>query len=315
MLPESNNGNLGLQPVFTAPLATLSTSYSASPLHSELTLFQIFSTVWPSLAVHSRIALILGSLATLLQSLSTPIFAYILSSVFSDVLGHEPQNTVFNITLPVLTIAAADALTLFLQTYLLESCAQSWIYSLRITAVYRILHQPLIWFNAIGNAKISGILEDLEKHAENSKALLSRFAGYSIVGGLMSLIALVWSAFLCARMTLVGMVMAGIAVGISQRTAVASDAWEESCREASDEVTRILAEMVVKVDTVRSFGLEQWFRRKLTLAMEVVEREEWRRAVNEGFWYGLVDAGVMLSSGGWYLYTQVCWFAVADYSN
>lgn len=261
----------------------------------ELTLKQIFGTIWPSLNLANRFILVIGFTAAFLHAAATPAFSFALARLLHSFF--EPKTPASESTrwsLIVLGIAATDAINSYLVYYLLESVAQSWVDVLRIKSITRILDQPRVWFdeNAVG-----AIIDDIEKNAEEMKNLLGRFAGYAFVGIFMMLIGITWSFAVSWQLTVVGVSIAPVMYAVTRGFTWISDKWERKSNEAARIVGEVFEETITNIRTVRALALERYFRQKYAGATHAASRIGVKRSVMAGIGFGLSDSTIMFASG------------------
>ncbi|RPB10281.1 P-loop containing nucleoside triphosphate hydrolase protein [Morchella conica CCBAS932] len=260
----------------------------------QITLLQIFSTIWPSLNVGYRFLLVTGFTAAFFHASATPAFSYalarLLSSFFKD--GNLPSESA-RWSVVILCIAVIDATSSYLMHYFLESVAQSWIDTLRIKSLARILDQPRVWFD---ENLVATVTEDMEKNAEDMRDLLGRFAGYVFIGATIMILGVGWSFTESWQLTMVGLSIAPVMYGLTRTFAWISDEWEKNSNEAAEIVGCVFDETITNIKTVRGLALERYFKRKYAKATRAALRIGVKRSVYTGVGYGLSDSAVSFAT-------------------
>ena len=255
----------------------------------------IFLSIWPMLPVRKRFILVLGFTAALLNAAATPVFSYVFSQLLStfylptrDVRSHQA----YIYSLSILGVAVIDSATSYLMHYLLESCAQHWIDALRIRAYRNILDQPMVFFSLEENS-MERLVETLDRNAEETRSLLSRFAASMFVAITMMTIAVTWSVIMSWRLTLVGLAAAPFLYGVTRRFEHVSSLWEARSNHAASCTNAIFAETFSNIRTVRAYTLEGHFQEKYTTATTSAFHTGLQRAIYSGIFFGLSDASII----------------------
>jgi ATP-binding cassette subfamily B (MDR/TAP) protein 1 len=261
----------------------------------QITLLQIFSTIWPSLNVGYRFLLVTGFTAAFFHASATPAFSYalarLLSSFFKD--GNLPSESA-KWSVVILCIAVIDAISSYLMHYFLESVAQSWIDTLRTKSLARILDQPRVWFD---ENLVATVTEDMEKNAEDMRDLLGRFAGYVFIGATIMILGVGWSFTESWQLTMVGLSIAPVMYGLTRTFAGISDEWEKNSNEAAEIVGGVFDETITNIKTVRGLALERYFKKKYAKATRAALRIGVKRSIYTGVGYGLSDSAVSFATG------------------
>lgn len=268
----------------------------SSPL--EISLTRVFSTVWPALDARMRLLLVLGFVFAFVHAAATPVFSYALARLLASVLDtrKDVDDAAQRWSLIIIAIAFTDSTSTFCMHYLLEVCGQAWVDRIRVQALSKVLSQSRTWFDREKNS-VGRIVEDLEKHAEEMRNLLGRFAAYSVVGVSMTFIGVAWSFTASWRLTFVGVAVAPAMYGISRGLNWASDRWEGKCNEAAETTGAVLHEAITNIRTVRNFVLERYFRQKYFGAIHAGLRLGVKRSLTEGLGFGLSDSAILFATG------------------
>ncbi|KAF8245217.1 P-loop containing nucleoside triphosphate hydrolase protein [Wilcoxina mikolae CBS 423.85] len=262
----------------------------------ELSLVQILLTVWPCLGRKSKALLMLGFTAALFHATATPVFSYALARLLGSILDTRlPESETRKWSLSIIGIATIDACNYYLMHYLLEACGQSWVDHHRIQSFTMVLDQPRAWFFDDRN-NVSNIIDDIEKHAEEMRNLVARFAGYSFVGFALTVIGTTWSVVCSWRLTLVGLCVAPVMYAISRGMGWASDKYESKCNDSAQATGAILHEAITNITTVRNYNLELYFRKKYFGATNSGLKTGIRRSLYTGVWFGLADSAILFAT-------------------
>ena len=262
-----------------------------------LSLKEILLTVWPALGWKERIVLVSGFLCALIHAAATPIFSWVFSKLLGTFyLQSNRSQMALTWSLSVLGVAIGDAVASYFMHYLLESCGQAWIDTLRIQAMRRILDQPRAWFDRDKNS-LSRLTECLDRNAEEMRNLVGRYAAFSFVAFTMMIIALVWSLIVCWKLTLVGLTSAPLMYAITRGFQAVSGKWEGKSNDAGEVAGSIFTETFGNIRTVRALTLEGYFHKKYAKATEKAMMIGFRRSGYSGLFYGLSDSGVIFLTG------------------
>ena len=273
---------------------------SSSPSNSNLTetpppmqLTKILRTVWPQLLWKERMMLIAGFTFAFLHAAATPAFSWVFSKLlgtFFSPIG-DRARLALQWSLCVLGVAIVDAAASFLMHFLLETCGQAWVDSLRIAAMQRLLDQPCSFFEGDRNGaqKLSACLD---RNAEEMRNLVGRFAAFVFVAITMIAISIVWSAMLSWKLTLVGLAVVPFLYAISRGFEAVSSRWEKQCNDAAQAASNVFTETFTSIKTVRALTLEGYFHRKFAKTSTRTLMTGLRRGAYSGIFFGLSDSVV-----------------------
>lgn len=262
-----------------------------------LPLKEILLTVWPILVWRKRVILVCGFLCALVHAAATPIFSWVFSKLLGTFyLQNNRSKMALTWSLSVLGVAVGDAVASYFMHYLLESCGQAWIDTLRVQAMRRILDQPRAWFDRDKNS-LSRLTECLDRNAEEMRNLVGRYAAFSFVAFSMMIISLVWSLIVCWKLTLVGLTSAPLMYAITRGFQAVSGKWEGKSNDAGEVAGAIFTETFGNIRTVRALTLEGYFHKKYAKATDKAMMVGLRRSAYSGLFYGLSDSGVIFVTG------------------
>lgn len=258
---------------------------------------KILMTVWTTLPWRKRSTLISGFFFASIHAGGTPAFSWVFSKLLATFfLTSNRSQMALKWSLSVLGVAIIDSIASYLMHYLLESCGQTWIDSLRIQALRRILDQPRAWFDRDKN-KLTKLTECLDRNAEEMRNLIGRFAGFGFVAITMMLMSIIWSLVLCWRLTLVGLASGPFLYAVTRSFEVVSGKWESKCNDASEDASAIFTETFGNIRVVRALTLEGYFHKKYAKATNQAMTVGLRRSVYSGFFFGLSDSGIIFVTG------------------
>jgi ATP-binding cassette subfamily B (MDR/TAP) protein 1 len=254
-------------------------------------LTKIFSTIWPILTWKGKMVLLLGFFAAFIVAAGTPAFAYVFAQLLNVFYLPREDRTAAALkwALSLLAVAVIDGSASFCTHYALEYSAQSWINSLRLEALKRILAQPKSWFDEESNSP--GRLNDcLDRNAEEMRNLVGRFAGPAFTIVWMLGITVVWSLIIVWKLTLVALGCAPILYAFTRLFHLVSSKWEERCNRDADFTSSIFSETFTNIRVVRALTLESHFEQKHLRAAADTCKTGISRAVYSGLLYGLTDS-------------------------
>lgn len=255
---------------------------------------KILMTVWPTLTWRKRVTLVFGFFFASVHAGATPAFAYLFSKLLGTFFLQEHRSQMaLTWSLSVLGVAVIDSIASFEMHYLLESCGQTWVDSLRIEALRRILDQPRAWFDMDKNDR-SRLTSCLDRNAEEMRNLIGRFAGFIFVAITMMGVAVVWSLVLCWKLTLVGLASAPVLYGMTRAFESVSGKWESKSNDAGEATSSIFADAFSNIRVVRALTLEAYFHKKYAKATYRAFAVGLKRSALSGFFFGLSDCGIIL---------------------
>jgi len=256
----------------------------------QLSLYGAFLTVWPSLTTKYRLVLVFGVVAALLHAIATPIFSSALSKLLGTFISPDTEAQEFKFwEFTVLATAIVDGAAYCTMLYCLASVSQEWVDYHRNEAYRHILKQPLELFEDPKNGG-DGISQDLEKHAEQMKELVSRYASNGLVGVVMLVVAAVWCLVLCWKFTLLVTVILVALSPLEQLFQRAADNCEEKYNSAVVESGGVLREAVENVSTVKMLHLDGYFRVKYQKAVNQAFKTGLRRCLWGGCAFGMAES-------------------------
>ncbi|KAI9816023.1 MAG: hypothetical protein M1827_002015 [Pycnora praestabilis] len=254
---------------------------------------KILSTLWPNMNWQTRMILILGFICATIHAAATPTFSWVFAKLLATFyLSSGRSNGALTWSLAVLGVAIGDSLASYGMHYLLEYCGQSWIDTLRIQALQRVMDQPRSWFDRDKNS-LSRIVESLDRNAEEMRNLVGRFAGFVFVAIIMTSIAVIWSFAVCWKLTFVGIASGPFMYGITRGFEAASGKWEGKSNDAAEVAGSIFTETFTSIRTVRALTLEGYFRRKYGKATQNALKVGLMRSAYSGLFFGLSDSGII----------------------
>ena len=271
-----------------------------TPTPMDLT--KILRTVWPQLLWKEKAMLIAGFAFAFIHAAATPAFSW----VFSKLLGtffsplDDRARLALQWSLCILGVAVADAGASFFMHFLLETCGQAWVDSLRIAAMQRLLDQPCSFFDKDRNSA-QKLSECMDRNAEEMRNLVGRFAAFVFVATTMIIISIVWSAMLSWKLTLVGLAVVPILYAISRGFEAVSSRWEKRCNDAAQATGNVFTETFTSIKTVRALTLEGYFHRKFAKTSTRTLLTGLRRGAYSGLFFGLSDSVVPFVIGEYLL--------------
>ncbi|ATY58338.1 a-Factor sex pheromone exporter [Cordyceps militaris] len=227
----------------------------------EMSFASILSTIMPALDGLRTAYLVLGVGATMIGALTTPAFSFCLAKLLAVMWSAGDKHAEGRQwALYLFIVAVVDGVCTGLGRYLLESSAQSWVDSIRRSALQRILRQPKSWFtdNADTNSQAC-ITETFNVHAEEMRNLVGRFLPNIIAVATMITASVVWALAVRWDLSLVALAPLPLVVVVLQAYTRASKAWEARCADAAEQAGQGLAEVLAAGRTVANCGLQDHF--------------------------------------------------------
>ncbi|KIJ64941.1 hypothetical protein HYDPIDRAFT_89521 [Hydnomerulius pinastri MD-312] len=173
----------------------------------------------------------------------TPIFSFLLSRLMFEVSANPADASIINSYGGlVLGIAALDGLLLGSKYFLMETSAIRWVTRLRNTAFARVLSQDKTFFDRPTNAPAS-LAQVLVKDADDARSLVAVVMGQCVVVIAMMGLGLVWAMVWGWQLTLVGMAIGPVFVGVMGVQSGLVAKAEVRNKRAREEVARVYYEV------------------------------------------------------------------------
>ncbi|KAG9911541.1 putative ABC transporter, partial [Aureobasidium melanogenum] len=250
----------------------------------------ILGTIWPSLDWYMRVVLIIALVAASINGACTPIFSSILSKLIGTYgKGDKEKHTAMIYTVSILGIAVLSGVSSYILHLLLEYAGQVWINTMRERSLERILDQPRDWFTHEENS-VSHVMEGLDRHAEEMRNLLGRFASSLYIALVLSVVALIWALTSQWKLTLIAIALGPYVYFVTKSFSTISGNWEGRSNDAAEAAGAIFTETFTNIKTVRALTLESHFREKYFHATKNTLQIGFRRSVYTGFFFGLSDS-------------------------
>ncbi|KAI4739353.1 putative ABC transporter [Aureobasidium sp. EXF-12298] len=250
----------------------------------------ILGTVWPSLDWYMRVVLVIALVAASINGACTPVFSSILSKLIGTYGKGDTQNhTAMIYTISILGIAIVSGISSYIMHVLLEYAGQVWINTMRERSLERILDQPHDWFTHEENS-VSHVMEGLDRHAEEMRNLLGRFASSLYIALVLSVVAFVWALTSQWKLTLIAIALGPYVYFVTKSFSTVSGNWERRSNDAAEAAGSIFTETFTNIKTVRALTLESHFRNKYFLATKKALQIGFRRSLYTGFFFGLSDS-------------------------
>ncbi|KAL4066261.1 P-loop containing nucleoside triphosphate hydrolase protein [Scleroderma yunnanense] len=277
-------------------------------------LIETIRLVWPT--IPNKPLLLAGLAACLLSGAMTPVFSFLLSRLMFEVSA-DPSNSIINqYGGLVLGIAALDGLLLGAKYVLMEISAIRWVTRLRDTAYVRVLGQDKAWFDAPAHAPPS-LAQTLVKDADDARTLVAVVLGQCVVVFAMMGLGLVWAMAWGWQLTLVGVAIGPVFVGVLGVQTGLVGRCEVRNKRAREEVARVYYESILNVRSIRAMSLEPVLQAQFDRATSVCLATGIRGAFVEGCTHGVASAliylaeallfyvGAVLIAQGTYTYLQM----------
>ncbi|KAG9582723.1 putative ABC transporter, partial [Aureobasidium melanogenum] len=250
----------------------------------------ILGTIWPSLDWYMRVVLIISLVAASINGACTPIFSSILSKLIATYgKGDKEKHTAMIYTVSILGIAVLSGVSSYILHLLLEYAGQVWINTMRERSLERILDQPRDWFTHEENS-VSHVMEGLDRHAEEMRNLLGRFASSLYIALVLGVVALIWALTLQWKLTLIAIALGPYVYFVTKSFSTISGNWESRSNDAAEAAGAIFTETFTNIKTVRALTLESHFQEKYFRATKNTLQIGFRRSIYTGFFFGLSDS-------------------------
>lgn len=271
-----------------------------------LSLTKILGTIWPLLSKRDRFRAIVGVLASIVVAAANPAFSYVFTQLLSIFWSTAPpsQKTTDGMiwAIRLLVIALVDGVSIFTANYTLQCVGQSWVDSLRVEALKRILSQPKEFFDKPRHSS-ARIVEVLNRNAEEMRNLVGKFVPICIMVAGMVLGSVTWALIASWKLTLVMMPVFPVIYAATRFSAQISATWETETNTMAEAAGSVFSEAFMNIRVVRALTLESYFSRKHASAADDAYRVGIKRALWTGVFYGLIQA---LS---WWDTAFIIWYA------
>jgi ATP-binding cassette subfamily B (MDR/TAP) protein 1 len=142
----------------------------------------------------------------------------------------------------VLGIAAIDGLLLGSKFFLMETSAMRWVTRLRDIAFSRVLSQDKSWFDRPENGA-ARLTQVIVKDGDDARTLIAVVVGQIVAVGAMMMIGLLWAMTWGWQLTLVGLAIGPVFVGVMGLQTNLMAKCEVRNKRAREEVARVYYEV------------------------------------------------------------------------
>lgn len=279
-------------------------------------LFALLRTVYPT--IPAKPIVFVGLIICLLNGAMTPIFSFLLSRLIVLVsAGGSDASMINSYGGLVLGIAALDGLLLGSKFFFMETSAMRWVTRLRDIAFSRVLSQDKSWFDRPENSA-ARLTQVIVKDGDDARTLIAVVVGQIVAVGAMMLIGLLWAMAWGWQLTLVGLAIGPVFVGVMGLQTNLMAKCEVRNKRAREEVARVYYESILNVRGIRAMSLEPVLQAQFDKAASRCLSTGVRGAFVEGCSYGVASAliylaeallfyvGAVLIAKGTYTYLQMC---------
>ena len=226
--------------VRAAPVSQASPSNSTSDPLAAPGLIATLRRVYPT--IPAKHLLFFGLFSALLSGAMTPIFSFLLSRLMFAVSANPGASTINSYGAFVLGMAAVDGLLMGLKYFLMETSAMRWVTRLRDTAYARVLAQDKAWFDSPAHSP-AALVQTLIEDADDARALVAVVMAQFVVVLTMMSVGLLWAMVWGWQLTLVGLAIGPVFVGVMAVQAGLVAKCEVRNKRAREEVARVYYEV------------------------------------------------------------------------
>jgi ATP-binding cassette subfamily B (MDR/TAP) protein 1 len=247
-------------------------------------------TIWPSLSIPNRVALILGLFICLVGAATTPAFAYCfarLLSVFWSYGDKDAEGRKWAITL--VGIAIIDGIATGASRYLIEMAAQAWVDTIRVKALEKIFKQSKTWFDESEHSP-GRINECLDRNSEETRNIVGRFIPIVVHVTAILTISVIWALVVSWKLTLVSLAPIPIILAAIKGYSYVSGIWERQCNKSAEDASAVLTEIFSNIRVVKSLALETHFCNKYSNSVSDTLGVGFKRALYPSGLYGLYQS-------------------------
>ncbi|KAG9310094.1 P-loop containing nucleoside triphosphate hydrolase protein [Chiua virens] len=238
--------------------------------------------------------LFLGLVVCLLSGAMTPIFSFLLSKLMYQVSANPGAATINSYGALVLGMAAVDGLLMGFKYFLMETSAIHWVTYLRNIAFSRVLSQDKAWFDSPAHSPPI-LAQVLVRDADDARTLLAVVLGQFVVAVAMISLGLVWAMAWGWQLTLVGIAIGPVFVGVMALQAALVAKNEVRNKRAREEVARVYYETILNIRSIRAMSLEPILQGEFDKATSTCLSTGVRGAFVEGGSYGVASALIYLA--------------------
>ena len=236
---------------------TQSNATAVSESHSAPGLIATLRLIYPT--IPAKRLLFIGLVTCLLSGAMTPIFSFLLSTLMFQISANPGSASINSYGAFVFGMAAIDGLFMGLRFSLMDTSAILWVTRLRNTAFSRILMQDKAWFDSPAHSP-AVLAQALVKDVDDARTLVAVVMGQSLVVVAMMGLGLVWAMVWGWQLTLVGLAIGPVFVGVMALQAGLTAKCEVRNKRAREEVARVYYEVrvrsVLDVPAVHPFWID-----------------------------------------------------------
>ncbi|KAK9467033.1 P-loop containing nucleoside triphosphate hydrolase protein [Lipomyces arxii] len=265
----------------------------------------VFKFLWFCFRSQSRKwVVVCGLIAAVLNGVALPLFSYTFVQLLYSILPTaKPDVSKWDSIkwpLAVLGVSIIDMASLFGHLYILDYAADQWVCIMRKAAIRKLLSRDWVWFieqpieDGIPSFNFrtpAALTQIVVTGAENARVVIGGFAGKCtatgvlFVGGLIAGVAVGWQlAFVTISVVLVPVAAAKFFNWSEAK-------WSKLYVQEVKLVDSVLYECIVKIRTIKTLGIEPYFREKHSAASRAVTSMGLKRGFNFGAAVGINKIG------------------------
>lgn len=261
----------------------------------RLTRARLFATLSFALrTTPKKLFLALGLFVSLVSGAVTPLFSYFLAQLLATLPLRNQQATVLRYALAVLGLAFLEGIASFIRFASMEMLGGYWIAHLRQVAFDKVLSQDRAWFDEV-SASPQSLVTRIIKDAEDARNLIARSLGALLTVCAMVGVALVWSMCVGWQLTLVGVALAPIYIGVLTVQSRIVAGYEARNKLRREEVAKRFYDMASNIRGIRSMALEPVFAARFYDEIVRTKKDAIRAAPFRGLGFGLGEAMTYIS--------------------
>lgn len=307
----AHQGQKRIRRLRSRPLKPAKTLYGGAPPEQELTVtspppedrphisfFKILGMYWPTLPY--KPIYIFGLFLSILSGICAPVFGFFLSRLLVAITtsrnGVHDTSLVTQYGVYVLLLAIANGVFAGLKHFVIEWTTNAWLRNVRKRAFNNVMMQDKAWFDMPTNIP-SQLLQLIMRDPEDARSFISLVVPQCITVVSMISTGLIWALVVGWQLTLVGLALAPIYIGLSALQNRYSGRFTRKNKEKREDVNKKYYDTVANVRAIRFMGFDSIFRDQFSRSLESAMRTGTSGAFVDGMGYGIINSLIYLAQG------------------
>ncbi|CAO1638675.1 unnamed protein product [Sympodiomycopsis kandeliae] len=238
--------------------------------------------------------LVFGLTVSVMSGAITPLFSFFLAKLLATLSSANQHSLILRYALTILGLAFAEGISCFARFSSMEMVGGYWVAHLRKVCFEKVLSQDRSWFDK-ETSSAQSLVTRIIKDAEDARNLIARSVGALLTVCAMVAVALIWSMSVGWQLTLIGLALAPIYIGVLGLQSRVVAHYESRNKIRREEVAKRFYSTICNIRGIRSMALEPIFATKFYNEILRTRKDTIRSAPFRGFGFGLGESMTYLS--------------------